>query len=131
MKRRRIAAVFLLALVAIATTTGQSTQTVSAAAVPEPYAKGEFPAWAVGVRRFEIVSLGAFPILLFYTRFAADMQRYISNHLDGVFVPWPFKNENSYTPTDSEQISYVLTAAGLSLAFGAIDAILVFRANLP
>lgn len=131
MKRRRFAAACLVALFAVSMAAGQSTPTVSPAAVPEPYTKDEFPAWAIGVRRFEIVSLGAFPILLFYTRFAADLQRYIANHFDGAFVPWPFKNENSYTPTDSEQISYVLTAAGLSLAFGAIDAILVFRANLP
>lgn len=130
MKRRRIAAC-LFALVVVSMAAGQGSQMVSSAAVPEPYTKDEFPAWAIGVRRFEIVSLGAFPILLFYTRFTADMQRYINNHLDGAFVPWPFKNENSYTPTDSEQITYVLTAAGLSLVFGAIDAILVFRANLP
>jgi hypothetical protein len=62
---------------------------------------------------------------------AADLQRYASSNFDGNFVPWPFKNENSYSPTDSEQITYALTAVGISLAVGAVDAILLFRANLP
>ncbi len=129
MRRWRSVAACLLALAIVSTASPQAT--VSPAAVPEPYTKDEFPAWAIGARRFEIVSLGVFPILLFYTRLAADLQRYASNNLDGTFVPWPFKNENSYTPTDSEQLSYVLTAAGLSMVFGAVDAILLFRAELP
>jgi len=129
MRRWRTVAACLLALVIVSTASPQAV--VSPAAVPEPYTKDEFPAWATGVRRFEIVSLGVFPILLFYTRFAADLQRYATNNFDGTFVPWPFKNESSYAPTDSEQLSYVLTAAGLSMVFGAVDAILLFRANLP
>ncbi|HUW70139.1 MAG TPA: hypothetical protein VMX33_07885 [bacterium] len=129
MRPLRIVAACLVALVALSTVSPQTA--VSPAAVPEPYTKDEFPPWATGVRRFEIVSLGVFPILLFYTRLAADLQRYAGSNFDGNFVPWPFKNENSYSPTDSEQITYVLTAAGISLAFGAVDAILLFRANLP
>ncbi|PKL25626.1 MAG: hypothetical protein CVV47_06120 [Spirochaetae bacterium HGW-Spirochaetae-3] len=110
------------------------SQSVSApaavSALPEPYTRDEFPSWAHGLRRFEIVSLGAFPIILFYTRFAFDLKRYADNGFEGEFVPWPFKNENSYEPSDAEQWRSVLTAAGVSVAFGALDAFLVWRVRL-
>jgi hypothetical protein len=98
--------------------------------LPEPYTKEEFPSWAHGIRRFEIISLGAFPILLFYTRFAYDSSLYIQSGIDGDgfdarYAPWPFRNENSYTPTTEEQMTRIFTAAGLSLALGTIDALLV------
>ena len=93
--------------------------------LPEPYKASEFPAWMIAVRRYEIISLGAFPIILFYTRFGFDIQRYIQNGFSPAYVPWPFKNENSYVPTDAEQVQSVLTAAGLAVVFGALDAILV------
>ena len=102
----------------------------SVSALPEPYVKEEFPPWAHGLRRFEIISLGAFPILLFYTRFVYDTSLFFgsgfdSDGFDSRFAPWPFRNENSYTPTDDEQIARVLTAAGLSLVLGGIDALFI------
>ncbi len=107
------------------------TQTVDATVdtgiqvLPESYGIEEFPAWMNTIRRYEIVSLGAFPILLFYTRFGFEIQRFIQNGFASAYVPWPFKNENSYVPTDEEQLQSVLTAAGLTVAFGVLDAIMV------
>lgn len=103
---------------------------VNGSSVPEPYRDGEFPPWVTGLRRFEIVSLGAFPILLFYARFGFDLKRYIENGFSAAYAPWPFKSETSYKPTDDEQIQGVLTAAALSLAFGTLDAIFVWRLSL-
>jgi len=107
--------------------TGAST---AVSVLPEPYTKEEFPPWAHGIRRFEIISLGAFPILLFYTRFIYDSTLYVQSGIDGngfdsKYAPWPFRNENSYTPTTEEQMARIFTAAGLSLALGTIDALLV------
>lgn len=110
-----------------------STRSVSDAAVsavPEPYGPDEFPPWLPKLRRFEIVSLGAFPILLFYTRFAFDAKRFVDSGFDDdgfdmTFAPWPFKNEDSYEPTDDEQLTNVAVAGVLSLAFGVADLLLM------
>lgn len=95
-------------------------------ALPEPYGPDEFPSWLPKLRRLEIISLGAFPILLFYTRFAFDTARFIDSGFDddgfdATLAPWPFKTEDSYEPTDDEQWTSVGVAAGLSLVFGLVD----------
>lgn len=131
MRLLRVAVAAALLTVCASLASAQATPADAAvSALPEPYTADEFPPWARGLRRFEIVSLGAFPIILFYTRFAFDLKRYADNGFDGTFVPWPFKNESSYEPSDAEQWRSVLTAAGLSVAFGAIDAFLVWKVRL-
>ncbi|MCK7480367.1 MAG: hypothetical protein M0C28_26285 [Candidatus Moduliflexus flocculans] len=63
----------------------------SVSALPEPYGPDEFPSWLTGARRFEIISLGAFPILLFYTRVAFDLRRWVGNGFDATYAPWPLQ----------------------------------------
>jgi hypothetical protein len=109
---------------------GQASKGVSgsaATALPEEYGAQEFPAWAQAVRRFEIVSLGAFPVLLFYSRIALDTGRYIGNGFDPGYAPWPFRNEYSYKPDSQEQWLAVKVAVGLSIAVGALDYYLLSR----
>lgn len=130
MRVARVIAALSLSLVAVAVAFPQSAETPAAESLPEPYGPGEFPPWLDAARRFEIVSLGAFPILLFYTRFASDAARYVRNGFDAEYAPWPFKDEQSYEPSDDEQWKSVLTAAGLSVAFAAVDAIIVWRIQL-
>ncbi|GAB1455420.1 hypothetical protein MASR2M48_07270 [Spirochaetota bacterium] len=98
-------------------------------ALPEPYTQDEFPAWLRSVRRFEIISLGAFPILLFYTRLTMDVTRYTKNNFNSM-CSWPFRNENSYVPSDDEQYTSLLVAAGLSLIFGSIDAFMLWKISI-
>ncbi len=135
MKPARLLAAFMLLVFCLssvwsqsATTTSSTTPAVSA--LPEPYTSEEFPAWATGLRRFEIISLGAFPILLFYTRFGFDLRRYVEKGFKAEYAPWPFKTETAYAATDEEQLISVATAAGLSLTFGALDAIFLWKKNL-
>ncbi len=123
-------AALALALVAATAAFPQSAPTPAESSLPEPYEAGEFPPWLDAARRFEIVSLGAFPILLFYASFAGDAARYVRNGFDSTYAPWPFKNEQSYEPTDEEHWESVLTAAGLSVAFAALDALIVWRVQL-
>ena len=104
-----------------------SAREAAVSALPEPYRKDEFPSWLSGARRFEIISLGAFPILLFYTRLAFDLRRYVNNGFQSTYAPWPFRNEYSYEPSDDEQVLSLLAAAGLSLAFGTVDALFMLR----
>lgn len=135
MKPARLPAALLLLVLCLSSGWTQSANptasttpaALAVSALPEPYTKDEFPSWASGLRRFEIISLGAFPILLFYTRFGYDIKRYVEHGFDAEYAPWPFKNENSYTVTDDEQLISVATAAGLSLTFGALDAFFLWK----
>ncbi len=113
-------------LPAQAVTTPSGSQ-ATANPLPEPYGTEEFPPWAFSLRRFEIVSLGAFPILLFYSRIALDTSRYVGNGFDSSYAPWPFRNEFSYTPDNDEQWLAVKMAVGLSLGVGVLDYFLLAR----
>jgi len=128
---RSLAALLIVALCLPSVWSQSATPAASAtpavSALPEPYTSDEFPSWAAGLRRFEIISLGAFPILLFYTRFGLDLKRYAEHGFDAEYAPWPFKNENSYAVTDDEQMISIATAAGLSLTFGALDAFFLWK----
>jgi hypothetical protein len=93
--------------------------------LPEPYGAEEFPDWALSLRRFEIVSLGALPVVLFYTRLVFDFGRYTQNGFNPSYAPWPFKNEYSYRPSPQEQRDVFVSAALVSLGLGLIDAIIV------
>ncbi|HOZ72424.1 MAG TPA: hypothetical protein PLQ29_05460 [Spirochaetales bacterium] len=130
MRLARSVAALSLALMAATAAFPQSASTPAESSLPEPYRAGEFPPWLDAARRFEIVGLGVFPILLFYTRFASDAARYVRNGFDATYAPWPFKNEQSYEPSDDEQWKNVLTAAGLSVAFAALDALVLWRVQL-
>jgi len=75
-------------------------------------------------RRFEIVSLGAFPISLFYVGFGFDLGRYFGSDFDYRYAPWPFQSSASILPSDSERLVRLASAAVLSLAIGGVDAII-------
>jgi hypothetical protein len=74
--------------------------------------------------RLEIVSLGSFPILLFYSGFAFDLQRFFANGLDPAYAPWPFQNAYSAPLTDSDRGVRLGVALGASLVVGCVDAYL-------
>jgi hypothetical protein len=74
--------------------------------------------------RFEIVSLGSYPITLFYTGFAFDLQRYLANGRDSAYAPWPFKGTYSASLSTSERLTRLGVALGVSFAVGAVDAII-------
>ena len=124
MRGARVTAAVLA--VCLLSSTAAWAEDVSDGALPEPYTAEEFPDWAVSLRRFEVISLGAFPFMRFYARAGADLGRYVANGFDSDYAPWPFKTEYSYEMTDGEQVECVLAAAGLSLAFGALDAVLLY-----
>ena len=72
--------------------------------------------------RFEIVSLGAFPIMLFYTSFAFDLGSYVANGFDSTYAPWPFKSAKSAVLSDKDRITRLSVTLGASLIVGAVDA---------
>ncbi|MDX9959743.1 MAG: hypothetical protein RBT68_14990, partial [Spirochaetia bacterium] len=122
----------VLPMVAAGFLTAQTVATlpsdsVPAYLLPEPYGSDEFPLWTYSLRRFEIISLGAFPVLLFYSRIALDTGRYVGNGFDASYAPWPFRNEFSYSPDSNEQWLAVKVAVGLSLGVGLLDYFLLSR----
>lgn len=123
-RRLRVATAFVALAAAVATgAVAQGAPVQAAPAVegdhlPSTYlAKPENP-----FSRFEIVSLGSFPIMLFYTGFAFDLERYVTNGFDYSYAPWPFKNEKSASLSDQERVTRISIALGASLIVGGIDA---------
>jgi hypothetical protein len=76
--------------------------------------------------RFEIVSLGSFPIMIFYTGFAFDLALYIENGYDSYYAPWPFANSYSYSAnlSETDREKRILVALGGCAVVGIIDAII-------
>ncbi|MDP2816325.1 MAG: hypothetical protein Q8O19_06575 [Rectinemataceae bacterium] len=71
--------------------------------------------------RFEIISVGAFPIMLFYTDLGFGIGRYLSSGFDSRYAPWPFRDSSSILPDDSERLVRIGVAAGISFAIAIFD----------
>lgn len=109
-----------------------------AAAAPAPSPRGSVLAAGVlpdsygqagkgrenALRRFEIVALGSYPIMLFYTGLGFDLSAYIGSGYDPSRAPWPFKNEYSAELSDSERLARLGTAALASVLVAGIDAVI-------
>ena len=81
-------------------------------ALPDAFVKEEKSPFLAGLRRFEIVTFGSFPITLLYTNMGFRLSRYFQT---GTY---------STDTTDSEAMLSVGIAALLSLGVGAIDAVI-------
>jgi hypothetical protein len=71
--------------------------------------------------RLGIVTIGSFPIMLFYTDFSFDLGAFALNGFDSTYAPWPFKSEYSKTPTQAEKGTRIGVAIGASVAVGLLD----------
>lgn len=96
---------------------------VSPGALPSGY--GQAKKRENGLRRFEILAFGSFPIALFYTNFGFELGAYIQSNFDSRYAPWPFSGEQTSSISDSERFGRMGVAAGLSLLVAGVDAILV------
>jgi hypothetical protein len=56
-----------------------------------------------------------------------DLGRFAGNGFDPSYAPWPFRNEFSYKPDNSEQWLAVKVALGLSVGVGVLDYFLLSR----
>jgi hypothetical protein len=65
--------------------------------------------------------------MLFYSRVALDLGRFVGNDFDSSYAPWPFRNEFSYKPDNDEQWLAVKVALGLSFGVGMLDYLLLSR----
>jgi hypothetical protein len=145
MRRRGPIAIFVLVLVAAlsqgahgqaaatAPSTGAATTPASGstAATPSSSSSPSADSLLAGsaipenpFRRFEIVSLGAFPIMLFYSGFFFDLQRYFANDFNSLYAPWPFQSSTSAPLTDADRYTRIGAALGACAVVGLIDAYL-------
>lgn len=74
--------------------------------------------------RFEIVSLGSYPISLFYVGFVSDIVRYYSHGQDSAYAPWPFSSSSAATLDNSERVARLEIALGVSLTVGLVDGLI-------
>ena len=85
---------------------------------PKPYEKDEFPQTLKDIRRFEIITLGAFPFVTLDTTLSYSTYRYARNNFDEAYRPNIFA-QSSFS--QDEQRGILLTSAGISLGIGITD----------
>jgi hypothetical protein len=103
---------------------GQPTPTpnLADATTPKPYSSSEFPDWANKLRRFEVVSLGTFPVTFLVSSVVFQVGRwaYLSVSNDPTAANYvPFSTAN--TLTQDETFKELGIALGFSLSLGLID----------
>jgi hypothetical protein len=120
--RRAAAALALLLALGIASSAAEEGTPIPTAgfkAAPDE-AKAEHP-----LLRFEIVTLGSYPISMFYVGFAYDIMRYYDNGRDPAYAPWPFNSGSSSVALDnSERVERLKAALYFSISVGLIDAVI-------
>jgi hypothetical protein len=80
-----------------------------------------FPRWAQDLRRGEIIAFGAFPFAYFFSNWAFDFYRYANHDWDRRYAPFPLAAPGSIGKTQSEMISTLWIAAGVSVVFALVD----------
>ena len=80
-----------------------------------------FPQWARDLRRWEIITFGAFPFAYFFANFGFDTYRMATNGWDRRFAPWPFNASATVEKTQSEMFMTIGLAAGTSILIALAD----------
>lgn len=90
---------------------------------PVPYSPDEFPLWARDLRRYETISIGAFPIALLVSSFSYQLYRYAQSGFSQAYVPAVLGT--GATPlSNQEKTGVLLAGVGLSLTVALADYIL-------
>jgi hypothetical protein len=97
----------------------------------------ELPQWAKDLRRFDVITFGAFPFSMFFVTFATDMIRWNdANSFDlseqgRRYAPWPLKSAGAAEMTSDEYTRTIFLAIGVSAAIALVDLAIVSvkRAN--
>lgn len=78
------------------------------------------PSFGQRALRFEIIAVGTFPIMFFYTNLGFGIGGYIASGFNAQYAPWPFSSSSS-TIDDSERLIRIAVGAGLSCAVAIFD----------
>jgi len=115
------------------TSTVPATQTTPAAPnqpatptapVPDPYTEDEFPAWALDLRRAEIIFFGSLPFTFLLAFEGVEVGRYIAHNYDADYTPFPFRSGNPKEYSLEENLLIIGSAVALSLVVALIDFII-------
>jgi hypothetical protein len=134
---RRAAAFRLLSLLALAIAWAPHLG-FAEERVPEEYKTEEFPAWALKLRRAEIVAVGSLPFSLFVVTFSSDSIRYFLHAGEDTaaqYAPWPFRTSSRAAYTTGEAIAVgvgvLVCSAAVALADYLIGEMRERRAAAP
>jgi hypothetical protein len=72
--------------------------------------------------RFEIITLGSFPIMLFYTDVGFSIGTYIASGFDPASAPWPFGSASATMDTQ-ERLVHIAVGVALSCTVALFDLI--------
>jgi len=90
-----------------------------------------FPQWAKDLRRFDIVTFGAFPFSMLFVNFFYDLYRWNSaNSMDFSaegrrYAPFPFRSAGAVEKTSTEFRNTILFGIGLSVTIALFDFVIV------
>lgn len=99
--------------------------------VPEEYDRDEFPRWALDLRRFESIFIGALPFTFIISGLGVDYYNFLSHGQDSAYAPWPVSSTGPVL-SDSEQLqkAYSVIFVGISLsAIIAIADMIIFKSK--
>lgn len=110
------------------TTPSTGSQTAPSPSSALPYKDEEFPGWALKLRRFEIIAVGAFPIVYMFSSVGYDYGYYMASGFSSDYIPWPAgSGTSSWTSTSNPQmlqnknLTVVGVAIGVSLVLAGVD----------
>jgi len=123
---------FLLILISLLFNVAHHAQAQSLSTDKTTEAKpNELPQWRKDLRRFDVITFGAFPFSMFFVTFATDMFRWQeANNFDFSeegrrYAPWPLKSAGGVEMTPEEYTRTILIAVGVSAAIALVDLIIV------
>jgi hypothetical protein len=97
------------------------TQAGTESTVPEI----EFPQWSKDLRRAEIIAFGTLPFSWLISTVTMDISRTVAHGGNQQYWPWPLKPAGAPTMTNSEFITTIGIAAGISLTVALVDYIII------
>lgn len=94
--------------------------------VPKPYGADEFPPWAEDLRRFDVISIGSWPISFLFSSLAFDLGRWVGLSISGdnratQYAPLFFAPANKPANTLEETQTIIWISVGMSLTIGLTD----------
>jgi hypothetical protein len=104
-------------------TTTTPTTTTPTAHSADPYRDEEFAPWVLKLRRFEIITVGVFPIAYMFAGLGFDYYYYSANGFPSSNIPWPAgPGTSSWTttsnPSDLQQKNLTILEMALVMSVG-------------
>ena len=89
---------------------------------PDPYEEDEFHPFLHGVRRFEIVALGSFPVSAVFSYLVYGFVRYAASGFEEDYSPIGSANPAPYA--EEEHVGVLVVAGSVSLLIALVDLII-------